>query len=218
VAVTPDGRYAVSGSVDQTLRLWDLESGHTLRILEGHTNRVYAVAVAPDGRRAVSGSADQTLRLWDLESGQTIRTLEGHAGAVTAVAVTPDGRCAVSGSWDETLRLWDLQSVSPICRKITPPTPELSPIEEVEDESERILGPRRETYRKTTGDSRFAVPAASEALLEENVQFTVYRPREIQLRRRYKMLIFSHLDERPEWLDVNELSPIEEVEDERSES
>ena len=81
---------------DQTLRLWDLESGQTLRTLEGHTDWVRAVAVTPDGRRAVSASGDQTLRLWDLESGQTIRTLEGHTDWVSAVAVTPDGRRAVS--------------------------------------------------------------------------------------------------------------------------
>jgi WD40 repeat protein len=71
VAVTPDGRRAVSGSGDRTLRLWDLGAGQTLRTLEGHTNFVSAAAVMPDGRRAVSGSGDRTLRVWDLESGQT---------------------------------------------------------------------------------------------------------------------------------------------------
>ena len=57
MAVTPDGRRAVSASEDRTLRLWDLESGQTLRTLEGHTDWVNAVAVTPDGRRAVSASA-----------------------------------------------------------------------------------------------------------------------------------------------------------------
>ena len=101
MAVTPDGRRAVSASADRTLRLWDLESGQTIRTLQGHTGLVSAVAVTPDGRRAVSGSADRTLRLWDLETGQTIRTLKGHTGTVIAVAVTPDGRRAVSASDDE---------------------------------------------------------------------------------------------------------------------
>src|SRR5205807_469599 len=75
VAVTPDGRRAVSASVDQTLRLWDLESGQTIRTLQGHSHRVLSVAVTPDGLQAVSASADRTLRLWDLGTGQTIRTL-----------------------------------------------------------------------------------------------------------------------------------------------
>ena len=100
VAVTPDGRCAVSASDDRTLRLWDLGTGQTIRTLEGHTDLVKAVAVTPDGRRAVSASDDHTLRVWDLESGQTLRTLQGHTDSVNAVAVTSDGRRAVSASAD----------------------------------------------------------------------------------------------------------------------
>jgi len=81
VAVTPDGRRAVSASRDHTLRLWDLESGQTLRTLEDHTAYVLAVAVTPDGRRAVSASFDHTLRLWDLSSGQTLYRVDSKKGA-----------------------------------------------------------------------------------------------------------------------------------------
>jgi hypothetical protein len=110
VAIAHVARRAISASYDDTLRLWDLESGHGVRKLEGHTGMVTAVAVTSDGRRAVSGSWDETLRVWDLESGQTVRTLRGHTDAVFAVAVTPDGRRVLSGSGDQTLRLWDLES------------------------------------------------------------------------------------------------------------
>ncbi len=110
VAVTPDGRYALSGSDDGTVKVWDLESGQLLRSLEGHIDGVNAVAVTPDGRYALSGSDDRTVKVWDLESGQLLRSLEGHTGAVNAVAVTPDGRYALSGSWDRTVKVWDLES------------------------------------------------------------------------------------------------------------
>jgi WD40 repeat protein len=110
VAITPDGRRAVSASWDKTLRVWDLESGQSLRKLEGHSFGVNGVAITPDGRRAVSASGDKTLRVWDLESGQSLRTLEGHSSDVNGVAITPDGRRAVSASWDKTLRVWDLES------------------------------------------------------------------------------------------------------------
>jgi WD40 repeat protein len=110
LAVTPDGRRAVSASADRTLRVWDLETGETLRTLSGHTYWVTAVAVTPDGRRAVSASEDQTLRVWDVETGETVRTLTGHASGVSDVAVTPNGRRAVSASDDETLRVWDLET------------------------------------------------------------------------------------------------------------
>ena len=108
VAVTPDGRHAVSSSADHTLRVWDLATGQTKTTLQGHTSRVSAVAVTPDGRHAVSGSWDNTLRVWDLATGETKTTLQGHTARVCAVAVTPDGRCAVSGSADNTLRVWNL--------------------------------------------------------------------------------------------------------------
>jgi len=110
VALTPDGRFAISGSWDGTLRVWDLESGQSVRTLAGHVHWVTGVAVTPDGTRAISASSDRTLRVWDLESGQSMRTLEGHKDRVNAVAVTPDGTRAVSASSDQTLRVWDLES------------------------------------------------------------------------------------------------------------
>ena len=103
-----DGRRALSGSADSTLRLWDLATGETLRTLEGHTGSVSAVAALANGRRALSGSYDNTLRLWDLATGETLRILEGHTNSVRAVAVLADSSRALSGSRDNTLRLWDL--------------------------------------------------------------------------------------------------------------
>jgi WD40 repeat protein len=110
VAISPDGRLALSGSWDNTLKVWDLASGKALRTLSGHSNYVTAVAISPDGRLALSGSWDKTLKVWDLESGKELRTLSGHANDVTAVAISPDGRLALSGSWSHTLKVWDLDS------------------------------------------------------------------------------------------------------------
>jgi WD40 repeat protein len=108
VAVTVDGRVAVSASGDTTLKVWDLGSGQALRTLEGHTGRVTGVALTADGRIAVSSSNDRTLKVWDLGSGQALRTLEGHTDCVTGVALTADSRFAVSVSSDTTLKVWDL--------------------------------------------------------------------------------------------------------------
>ena len=112
VAMTADGRRALSGSADKTLRLWDLDSGHCLRTFEGHRDSdcVTVLAVTPDGRRALFGSADNKLRLWDLDSDRCLMTLKGHGGAGRAVAMTADGRRALSGSADNKLCLWDLDS------------------------------------------------------------------------------------------------------------
>jgi len=108
VAVTPDGKRAVSASWDHTLKVWDLETGRALCTLEGHSDNVSSVAVTPDGKRAVSASWDRTLKVWDLDAGHTLQTLKGHSDIVFGVAVTPDGKRAVSASWDNTLKVWDL--------------------------------------------------------------------------------------------------------------
>jgi WD40 repeat protein len=108
--VTPDGKQAVSASWDQTLKVWDLDSGRELRTLVGHSRSVSGVAVTPDGKRAVSASFDNALKVWDLDSGRELRTLEGHLDSVNGVAVTPDGKRAVSASSDKTLKVWDLES------------------------------------------------------------------------------------------------------------
>jgi hypothetical protein len=107
VAVSPDGRFIVSGSSDRTVKVWELESGRLLRSLEGHTDGVWAVAVSPDGRFIVSGSEDRTVKVWELESGRLLRSLEGHTDWVRAVAVSPDGRFIVSGSSDHTVKVWE---------------------------------------------------------------------------------------------------------------
>ena len=89
---------AVTGSDDETLRVWDLESGEELRRLKGHTDAVNAVALTSDGRRAVSGASFDTLRVWDLETGEELMALEVDADTINAVALTQDGRRAVVAS------------------------------------------------------------------------------------------------------------------------
>lgn len=110
VALSVDGKRAVSGSDDETVRVWDLERNQQHRLLDGHTGRVLAVALAADGRCAASGSSDHTIRVWDLESDEPPRILRGHTGPVNALALSSDGHRAVSGSDDNTLRVWKLET------------------------------------------------------------------------------------------------------------
>ncbi len=78
VAFSPDGRYALSGSYDKTMKLWDVSSGQAVRTFSGHSHYVSSVAFSPDGRYALSGSYDKTMKLWDVSSGQVVRTFSGH--------------------------------------------------------------------------------------------------------------------------------------------
>jgi WD40 repeat protein len=66
VSFSPDGRQIVSGSADNTLKVWDAETGQLALTLEGHSDYVNSVSFSPDGRRIVSGSYDDTLKVWDI--------------------------------------------------------------------------------------------------------------------------------------------------------
>ena len=110
IFLSADGRHALSGSRDETLKLWDVSTGACLRTFEGHTNRVTSVFLSADGRHALSGSYDKTLKLWDVSTGTCLRTFEGHTNLVTSVFLSADGRHALSGSYDKTLKLWDVST------------------------------------------------------------------------------------------------------------
>ncbi len=109
VAITSDGRWAVSASSDRTVRVWNLERGENVLVLIGHEGWVRSVAVTPNGRWALSASSDRTIRVWDLKKGKSVAILTGHEDQVNAVAVTADGCWAISASSDRTVRVWNVR-------------------------------------------------------------------------------------------------------------
>ncbi|MCP3956942.1 MAG: TIR domain-containing protein [bacterium] len=108
VAVSPNGTWAASGSNDDTVRIWDLETGTCRESLEEHTGNVRSVAITPDGKRILSASVDGSVRVWPASSGQELAKLEGHTTQVWSVVALRGRARALSGGWDNALRLWDL--------------------------------------------------------------------------------------------------------------
>jgi WD40 repeat protein len=109
VAVSPDGKKAVTASADKTARLWDVATGQELKCFTEHEDTVYCAAFSPDGQRIVSGSRDKTVRLWDTESGKQLQRFD-ERDEVWWVAFSPDGCSVLSAGKDTTIRLWDIKS------------------------------------------------------------------------------------------------------------
>ncbi|KAF9233504.1 WD40-repeat-containing domain protein [Melanogaster broomeanus] len=101
----PDGNRLVSGSDDNTLRIWNRETG-AVEALSGHTDAVCEVDVSHDGKMVVSGSADKTVRIWNGVSGEPIHAYKGHGKSVLSVQFAADSNRVVSGSYDHTVRVW----------------------------------------------------------------------------------------------------------------
>jgi WD40 repeat protein/ABC-type dipeptide/oligopeptide/nickel transport system ATPase subunit len=107
VAFSPDGKTIVSGSDDNTIKLWNLE-GKELCTFIGHNNSVISVTFSPDGKTIASGSLDNTIKIWNLE-GKELCTFIGHNNSVISVTFSPDGKTIASGSLDNTIKIWNLE-------------------------------------------------------------------------------------------------------------
>jgi len=111
VAISSDGQFALSGSWDSTLRLWDLSTGTTTRQFVDHKKDVLSVAFSADNRQIVSGSRDRTIKLWNT-LGQCKFTISenGHKDWVSCVRFSPNlnSPLIVSAGWDKLVKVWNL--------------------------------------------------------------------------------------------------------------
>lgn len=121
VALDRSGTLMLTGSADARLRIWEVATGQSLRVIESHEHdRINSCALSDDGRYALAGSADGTLTLWEVATGRRLQTLRGKQIErrsdgiwlifVNSVCFRADGRRAVSGHRDGMMRLWEIPS------------------------------------------------------------------------------------------------------------
>jgi WD40 repeat protein len=121
VVFTADGKQLVSASDDKTIRIWDLATGKTVRMILGEAEpgspgKVFAMALSPDGKVLAAGgkfhdtdpAAGSAIRLYDFASGELIGLLQGHTDVVLDLAFSPDSKYLISGSGDDSAIIWDV--------------------------------------------------------------------------------------------------------------
>lgn len=110
VAWSPNGQRLASGSIEKTIRIWDVARGECLAKLEAHKGYVYSVAWSPDGHRLATASADAIIRIWDAETWEILSILKG--AYFTSLVWSKDGLklASTSISTDPTVTVWDLET------------------------------------------------------------------------------------------------------------
>jgi WD40 repeat protein len=115
LAFSPNGKCLATGGEEDTVKIWDVQTGRPLHSLSGHHGDVYAVAFSDDGRWLASAGEDSTVRVWDCHDEYAlVRTLRGHTALVSSLAFSRDGRQLYSGSRDTTVKVWDLSQLKMI--------------------------------------------------------------------------------------------------------
>ncbi|MFM6728217.1 MAG: trypsin-like peptidase domain-containing protein, partial [Dolichospermum sp.] len=114
VAISADGQTLVSGSGDNTIKIWNLGTGQLIRTLSGHSAGVWSVAISPDGRTLASlysgsitsrGVVEHIIGIWNLATGELIHTLSSYS---KGVAISPDGNTLASDSYDGAITIRNL--------------------------------------------------------------------------------------------------------------
>jgi WD40 repeat protein len=109
VSITSDGKYAATGSNDNSLKFWDLSSGECLKTIRPHIDYLKTLDATPDLNLIVTsgGSNDTIIKLWNYKDLEPMGELKGHTHSVNDLKITPDGQYVISGSNDGTVKVWE---------------------------------------------------------------------------------------------------------------
>jgi WD40 repeat protein len=112
MTLSNDGQTVLSASHDNTVKLWNLDTGEEMQTFQGHADLVMAAGFSPDGSTVVSGSADNTIKVWDITTGEATDTFQEElAGWFYSIAFSPTREHALfSSSADNVPNLWNSET------------------------------------------------------------------------------------------------------------
>jgi len=106
--ISSNGMYLVIVDINNTVRIWNMQTGRKLRFVAEGTEMVFYIAISPDGSRVVTGGDSPSITLWDAINGTELLTLSGSTDIVSGMAISPNGHHLVTGYADGTVILWDI--------------------------------------------------------------------------------------------------------------
>jgi WD40 repeat protein/serine/threonine protein kinase len=110
IALSSDGATLATGTLDGTVRLWNLVTGENVSDPWRNSGPVQDIAISPDGRKILTGSSDGIVCLWDRGTARLLLKLQAHRERVTTVAFSPDGNLLATGGYDNAAKLWNASS------------------------------------------------------------------------------------------------------------
>lgn len=106
-AYSPNGKYIVTASWDNTAKIWEASDGRLLHELKGHNASLTGAYFSTNGKLIVTTSKDNTARVWETTTGNFLYVLRGHKDWVSTACFSPDGKYIVTASWDNTAKIWE---------------------------------------------------------------------------------------------------------------
>ncbi len=127
IAISNSGQLAISASKDETVKVWDINSGTEIRTCYGHNNEVTSISFSPDDTQAISGDLDGTIILWDINTCQALHKFTTPGTEVKSVAWSPNNAYILSGHNNNIVKLWDINTKQEI-RTFTGHTDQVSDV------------------------------------------------------------------------------------------
>lgn len=110
----PSGEFVVTAGFDNSIILWNSNSGKQVRLFNRHTNKVWSVEFSPDGKQILSASADETVKLFDVLSGKLVHSWEAPKDEVRQAYFSPNGQYVMMIGNRDTYFLYDRITGEPV--------------------------------------------------------------------------------------------------------